>query len=152
MIEHLIPSEHTPSIFRHPDLQLHNIFIDPETRKIIGIIDWQETETLPLDLASGCPRMADNEGRKTRNALIPPKEPDYDSLPEEHRHPAREQFLLERAYHLYVLATGTWNPTHFRTMRKPSSCLKASLVERAGTAWNADIMPLQSFIMQVMEV
>jgi len=89
--------------------------------------------------------MADNEGRKTRNA-------DYDSLPEEHRHPAREQFLLERAYHLYVLATGTWNPTHFRTMRKPSSCLKASLVERAGTAWNADIMPLQSFIMQVMEV
>jgi len=96
--------------------------------------------------------MADNEGRKTRNALIPPKEPDYDSLPEEHRHPAREQFLLERAYHLYVLATGTWNPTHFRTMRKPSSCLKASLVERAGTAWNADIMPLQSFIMQVMEV
>jgi len=30
--------------------------------------------------------------------------------------------------------------------------LKVSLVERAGTAWNGDIMPLQSFIMQVMEV
>jgi len=85
--------------------------------------------------------MADNEGRKTGNALISPKEPDYDSLREEHRLPARELFLLERAY-----------PTHFRTMRKPSSILKASLVERAGTAWNADIMFLQSFIMQVMEV
>lgn len=51
----------SPGPFRtslsHPDLHLDNIFVDPDTEKMIGIIDWQSASVSEPFLQHSIPRM-----------------------------------------------------------------------------------------------
>lgn len=38
---------HSPTLW-HPDLHPNNIFVDPESKKILYVIDWQSTSSFPL--------------------------------------------------------------------------------------------------------
>ena len=46
----------TSATLRHPDLHLNDIFVDPESRKITSIIDWQSSAVLPLYYLPGIPQ------------------------------------------------------------------------------------------------
>lgn len=41
----------------HPDFHLDSIFIDPETNRITGIIDWQHAVASPVQLQAHIPQM-----------------------------------------------------------------------------------------------
>jgi aminoglycoside phosphotransferase (APT) family kinase protein len=44
----LMAVEPTTSVLRHPDLRLLNLFIHPDDKNIVSIIDWQETDAQPF--------------------------------------------------------------------------------------------------------
>lgn len=78
---YLVPAsaKEAPKTPSHPDLHLDNIFVDPNTKKITHIIDWQSTSACEPFLQSGFPQMlaplnaavsagtddADTEGQQT---------------------------------------------------------------------------------------
>lgn len=47
---------HSPTLW-HPDLHLDNVFVDPESKQITRIIDWQSAAVLPLFYQCGILRM-----------------------------------------------------------------------------------------------
>ncbi|KAF8526625.1 phosphotransferase enzyme family-domain-containing protein [Hysterangium stoloniferum] len=48
-----IPDAETPAriVLYHPDLAPRNIFVDPETGKITGVLDWDRAESAPVEAA-----------------------------------------------------------------------------------------------------
>lgn len=57
---YLIPplaNEKRLNTLAHPDLHLDNVFVDPETRQITSIIDWQAVSVSPIFLQRRYPQM-----------------------------------------------------------------------------------------------
>ncbi|KAI9743830.1 MAG: hypothetical protein M1818_002564 [Claussenomyces sp. TS43310] len=74
---------HSPNLW-HPDLHRDNVFVDPHTNKITGIIDWQSAAVTPLFLQCGVPRMFRHSKSVEQNWAVPEKPSDYEDLsPEE---------------------------------------------------------------------
>jgi Ser/Thr protein kinase RdoA (MazF antagonist) len=53
---------HSPTLW-HPDLHLDNVFVDPASRHITSIIDWQSATVMPLFYQSSVPRMFQYPGK-----------------------------------------------------------------------------------------
>ena len=85
----MLPPESTadllcPTLW-HPDLYLNNVFVDPDTKKITQIIDWQLSAALPLYYQGGVPKMVKHKG---------PVSSDMQDIPhrqENHKDPDRDQ-------------------------------------------------------------
>jgi hypothetical protein len=70
---HLIqePSDMKPrNRLCHPDLHLDNIFIDPQTKRITSIIDWQHTAASPVSLHPPYPQMLEPSGTEEKEIAM----------------------------------------------------------------------------------
>ncbi|KAK5095703.1 hypothetical protein LTR70_003372 [Exophiala xenobiotica] len=65
------------SILTHADLSANNILIDPNTKKITGIIDWENVLALPLSLACDLPKLLEPNTKPRHEAPDPDKYGDY---------------------------------------------------------------------------
>ncbi|KAL8787241.1 MAG: hypothetical protein Q9195_007851 [Heterodermia aff. obscurata] len=61
-----------PYTLHHHDLNASNIIVDPETFKIIGIVDWEMVNIVPLWRAASYPRFLDYARRWTGEVNTPP--------------------------------------------------------------------------------
>ena len=152
LMQHLIQPGDSGPVLRHPDLRLGNIFVSPETKKIVSLIDWQGAKMLPASLHAGYPNLASNDGHGLTQSLKAPTKPNYDELGEGNKQEAHHRYIQERACHLYTIATAKWNYTHFRALREPFNPIKVNLVRQAGYAWNGNMIPLRTAIIRAVEV
>jgi len=65
------------SILAHADLSANNILIDPNTKKITGIIDWENVLAMPLSLACDLPKLLEPNTRPRHEAPDPDRYGDY---------------------------------------------------------------------------
>ncbi|PGH23208.1 hypothetical protein AJ80_02738 [Polytolypa hystricis UAMH7299] len=88
------PELSTPTL-RHPDLSLPNIFLAPNSTKILGVIDWQDAAISHYD---------------------------YENLSPVDKQKAWAKFRLEQANLNYFAVTGLENSLHFKALGYPHSC------------------------------
>lgn len=111
----------------HPDLHLNNIFVDPTSHKIIGIVDWQSAAEAPLFYRSGV-HQAFRHYKPVREGWVVPEKPkDYDILTTDEQKQIDKDLESGTIHKYYQLQTKKRAPLHWnvleqlsvRTLRRP---------------------------------
>lgn len=111
----------------HPDLHLDNVFVDPDSYKITGIVDWQSAVVAPLFYQCGVHRAFRHHKSVQEGWVMPVKPDNFDTLtPDEQRKVDHdlESATLHKYYELQTMkrASAHWDVlqrTSVPMLRKP---------------------------------
>lgn len=120
LVQFLLPTDESiaSAFLWHPDLHAENIFVHPERPwEVLGIIDWQSSELLPLFDHARQPYFLDYDGPPSRG-LDPPVFPEnFNELDPTEQARAQSLYLAMSLSALYRRLTyNSNNPTLFRAM------------------------------------
>ncbi|PKY03940.1 phosphotransferase enzyme family protein [Aspergillus campestris IBT 28561] len=119
LLKYLLPLDRSlsSSYLWHPDLHAENIFVNPERpSEVLGIIDWQSSELLPLFDQARVPYFLDFDG-PISDSLSPPQLPaDYDKLDPVEQDEAKSLYLTTSLFTLYRKFTLAKNKPLFNAM------------------------------------
>jgi hypothetical protein len=102
----------------HPDPHLDNVFVDPKSKKITNVIDWQGAAALPFFYQCGVPTMFRHRGAVSNDLTIWPKRPDnYDSLEEDEKEEIDNLIKSECLHKCYLAITRKKNPRHWAALQ-----------------------------------
>lgn len=107
---------HSPTLW-HPDLHLDNVFVDPESRQITRIIDWQSAEIMPFFYQCGIPRMFKNPDGVSNNWNVPELPDNYDSLDQCEKDKIDNARESEICHKYYLAETKDQNQRHWDTLQ-----------------------------------
>ncbi|KAF1997562.1 hypothetical protein P154DRAFT_547352 [Amniculicola lignicola CBS 123094] len=150
---HLVPtsSKLNLPVLRHPDLQPNNIFIS-EDLSITGLIDWQHSLVLPTFLAAGIPNLFQNYDDKESMSFVPPQLPDdFESMDEDERAEAQEQFRRRHVHFFYLGFTQRINEPHWCALEQETGLLKRRIFNDASSPWEGLNTRLQMDIVRVSQ-
>ncbi len=122
----------------HPDLHLDNIFVDPESRQITSIIDWQWSAVLPLYYQCGIPRAFENPRSTLGSAELPELPRDYATLPQDERTRVGVMGQSEACQKFYELETSSKNPRHWTALQLDNLDLRRRPTRLALGLWNSE--------------
>jgi hypothetical protein len=66
---------HSPTLW-HPDLHLDKVFVNPESKQITHVIDWQSATILPFSYQCGVAPMFSHKGLVSNGMTVLPKRPE----------------------------------------------------------------------------
>lgn len=110
--------EGTANFLWHPDLHLDNVFVDPETCKITGIIDWQSTCVAPLFYQSCVSRMFRHDGPVREGWVVPSRPENYDTLNSEDQVRIDRDIESETMHKYYEAMVCKRAPHHWTVLKK----------------------------------
>ena len=117
---------HSPTLW-HPDLHPNNIFVDPESRKISHIIDWQSASILPLFYHHHVPTVIKHHGpaSTTLNDLNswPKPPPNYHSLSPDEKTYIDNAIGSEYLHKYYLSSTQVINPRRWAVLQRATDDL-----------------------------
>jgi hypothetical protein len=118
-VKYLLPTDPsiTTAFLWHPDLHAENIFVHPERpAEVLGIIDWQSSELLPLFDHARQPYFLDYDGPLS-TGIDPPAFPEgFDKLSSVEKAEAQDLYLKMSLSALYRRFTSGNNETLFKAM------------------------------------
>lgn len=118
MVPPLSPDDTHSSTLWHSDLHLDNVFVDPESKKITCVIDWQATAALPFFYQCGVPTMFKHKGPVSDDMTIWPKRPEnYDSLEQDEKEEIDNLIRSEHLHKRYLAITHDRNPRHWAALQ-----------------------------------
>ncbi|KAF1917508.1 kinase-like domain-containing protein [Ampelomyces quisqualis] len=153
LVPHLVPTSSRLNlpVLRHPDLQPNNIFVS-EDLSITGLIDWQHALVLPTFLTAGMPNSFQHYHDEESMSFVPPRLPDdCDSMDEDERASAREQFRRRHVHFFYLGLTQRFNEPHWHALEQETDLLKRRIFSDAGSPWEGVNTPLQMDLIQVSQ-
>ncbi|KAL4746589.1 hypothetical protein BDW72DRAFT_207203 [Aspergillus terricola var. indicus] len=119
LVKYLLPTDLsiTSAFLWHPDLHAENIFVHPERpAEVLGIIDWQSTELLPLFDHARLPYFLDYDGPPP-TGIDPPAFPDdFGKLDTAKKAEAQDLYLKMPLSALYRRFTYSNNIALFKAM------------------------------------
>ena len=129
VVSHLVPEDtEGPGslVLWHPDLHLDNVFVDPDSRTITRIVDWQAAAVAPLWCQCGVPAIFRHHKPVREDWVIPERPEDSDTFSDEKKqtnadlesemtHKYYEAQVHMRAPHYWE----TLQQTRFDLIRKP---------------------------------
>ncbi|KAL4736031.1 hypothetical protein BDV11DRAFT_207959 [Aspergillus similis] len=119
LVKYLLPTDSsiTTAFLWHPDLHAENIFVHPERpAEVLGIIDWQSTELLPLFDHARLPYFLDYDGPPS-TGIDPPAFPDnFDKLDPAKKAEAQDLYLKMSLSAMYRRLAYSNNITLFKAM------------------------------------
>ncbi|OAX81715.1 hypothetical protein ACJ72_03935 [Emergomyces africanus] len=116
---YLVPNNHIASanVLWHPDLHLDNVFVDPVTYKITGIVDWQGASVAPLFYQSCVPRMFRHDGLVREGWVVPSRPDDFDTLSECEQRRVDEDLENETIHKYYEAKVCKHAPYHWEVLK-----------------------------------
>jgi hypothetical protein len=149
---HLVPkcSKLNLPVLRHPELQPNNIFVSEDVT-ITGLIDWQHSLVLPIFLAAGMPNSFQNYNHEESMSFVPPRLPDLNSIDEDERAEAQEQFRRRHVHFFYLEFTQRMNEPHWHAITQDTGLLRRRIYNDAGSPWEGLSTPLQMDIVRVSQ-
>lgn len=138
----------------HPDLNLSNIFIDPETNEITSIIDWQGSRVEPLVLHAKIPRMAQHFERLPPGLVLPERPSNYESLDPEARQAADKIHESALCQKYYEVLTAKRNGQFYSAILHNESRARPFIEPLrvvCGSWKNRDMYKLRSSLIRIME-
>ncbi|PYI11902.1 hypothetical protein BO78DRAFT_302318 [Aspergillus sclerotiicarbonarius CBS 121057] len=101
----------------HPDLHTENIFVHPERpSEVLGIIDWQSSEILPLFDHARQPYLLDYDGPPATGLDPPEFSKNFDQLDPDEQRKAQSLYLNMSLATLYRKLTSAKNKRLFKAM------------------------------------
>ncbi|KAL9103637.1 MAG: hypothetical protein Q9163_001332 [Psora crenata] len=134
---------------QHPDLHQSNIFLCPQSKQILSIIDWQGSSILPFFVQSGYPALCDHELGRIQSLEKPELSDDFDKMGPEQQKEALLKLKREQASLYYITATGVKCETHLRALRLPYLEMRQCLIMQAGMPWDGDLVNLRAALIGV---
>ncbi|TFK89946.1 hypothetical protein K466DRAFT_544331 [Polyporus arcularius HHB13444] len=137
----------------HTDLDRGNIFIDPSTRVVTGLIDWQSTAIAPLYLQATIPRALLYTGhnielsQETGKPLLPEN---FHSLPKDEKAAVRAEFLDAGTFmwqRNVILKDPLWGAVY----RLPKYPLRIHPVDCASRTWTNGLNQLRSLLLRMRD-
>nr|XP_003188904.1 mitochondria protein Fmp29 [Aspergillus niger CBS 513.88] len=147
----LVPTnpDHTSPILRHPDLNLNNILIAPNSAKIASIIDWQDSIIFPLFMQAGYPAFCEHDSSKTQSLQIPSLPDTFSNMSIEEQMEAKAEFRSEEANLYSTAATGLYNDIHWSTLKIPYLGMRHYLYQQTGYPWDGDVINLRAGLVAI---
>lgn len=108
---------HSPTLW-HPDLHLDNVFVDPESKQITHVIDWQSAAVLPFFYQCGVATMFKHRGPVSDDMTVWPKRPEnYQSLEQDEKEMIDNSIGSEFLHKYYLGITHYRNPRHWAALQ-----------------------------------
>ncbi len=112
------PADTHSSTLCQPDLHLDNVFVDPKSKKITHVIDWQAAAALPLFYQCSVPTMFRHRGPVSDDMSIWPKHPEnYSSLEQDEKEEIDNLIRSECLHKYYLAITHNKNPRHWAALQ-----------------------------------
>lgn len=136
---------------RHPDLSPSNIFVSKEG-EISGLIDWENTTTLPLFLQARIPEHFQNFGDEDSENFRQPQLPaNFDSLSGEEKEAEEEVYRRRQLHFFYLGATSQNNRRHYDALFFDPEARRARLYQRARIPWEGDNISLKAQLIKTVQ-
>lgn len=119
LVPYLLPTDDSikTSYLWHPDLHIENIYVNPaKTTEVVGIIDWQTTDLLPLFDHARQPYLLDHDGPEVKGLERPKLAEDREKLPPEERRRALSLYYDQTLVALYRQMTHDQKNVLYRAM------------------------------------
>lgn len=107
---------HSPTLW-HPDLHLDNVFVDPESKQITRIIDWQSAAVMPFFYQCSVPRMFQHPGKIADGWALSELPENYDSLDESEKAKIDSDRKSETCHKYYMAESKSKNPRHWAALQ-----------------------------------
>ncbi|KAK1145263.1 hypothetical protein N8T08_004416 [Aspergillus melleus] len=106
------------SVLWHGDLNLQNIFVDPdEPTQILGIIDWQSVSAYPLFMQATRPAFLEYNGPLPEELGKVHLPANFDSLSQDEQHKAKALHQAQTLHNLYLARSRQANPEVFQALQ-----------------------------------
>lgn len=129
---------------RHPDLQPTNIMVtrSPDSGcQIVGVIDWQFTDILPLFLSAGIHNRIQNYNDPVSNPFMDPSPPQ--PLNKSAGPVAEHTYRRQLVYYHYIKSTKECNPLHAAALMDTLWSLRVRLFRFASHPWKGETLQPQ---------
>lgn len=135
----------------HPDLHLDNIFVDPVSHRITGIVDWQSAAVAPLFYQSGIHR-AFRHYKGVQKGWVMPKKPDnFDALDPNEQKQFDQDVESETIHKYYELQTMKRAPLHWDVLQQSSVHMLRKPVWLVTGVWeNRDLFFLRDSLIAIV--
>ncbi|KAE9379476.1 hypothetical protein N431DRAFT_434463 [Stipitochalara longipes BDJ] len=121
----------------HPDLHLDNIFVDPSTKKITQIIDWQSAAIMPFYYQGGAARMFQCPWTVADDNTVPALPDDYDTLDKSEQKRLESNRKTEICYKYYRAVTLQENPRNWAALLlKPQNLVRTEPSRLVTNVWS----------------
>jgi Phosphotransferase enzyme family len=151
---HLVPPSidgeiHANTLW-HPDLHLDNVFVDPDSRKITRIVDWQSAAVAPIFLHCGVPKLFRHRKPVSDDWAVPDKPQNYDRLTDEEKKEADYELESEICHKYYRYQTYKKNPRHWAALTQDHIPIRTKSVWLVTGAWqNRDVFFLRQSLIDL---
>jgi hypothetical protein len=108
----------TTNVLWHPDFHLDNVFVDPTSYKITGIVDWQSAMAAPLFYQSGTHRAFRHYKSVCEGWVVPEKPDNFDTLPPDEQERIDRELESEPIHKYYELQTMKRAPRHWEYLQQ----------------------------------
>jgi hypothetical protein len=102
----------------HPDLHLDNIFVDPVSHKLTGIVDWQSAAVAPLFYQSGVHRAFRHQKSVKEGWVMPQKPENFNTLDPDEQKRIDQDLESETIHKYYELQTMKRAPPHWDVLQQ----------------------------------
>ena len=142
---------HSPTLW-HPDLHLDNVFVDPHSKKITRIIDWQSAAVMPLFYQCGIPRMFKHPGTVSDGWAISKLPEDYDTLDENEKVKIDSARKSETCHKYYEAETKSRNPPHWAALQVNNAQVRREPSRLVVNIWeDRDVFFLRRSLLEIIE-
>jgi hypothetical protein len=139
------------NVLWHPDLHLDNVFVDPESYLITGIVDWQSAVVAPLFYQSGVHRAFRHYKTIQEGWVMPVKPGNYDALPPDEQKKIDQDQESETIHQYYELQTMKRASLHWDVLQRPSvSALRKPVWLVTGVWENRDLFFLRDSLISLV--
>ncbi|KAI9837816.1 MAG: hypothetical protein M1819_006750 [Sarea resinae] len=151
---HLVPPSMdgaaAANVLWHPDLHLDNVFVDPDTRQITRIVDWQSACVAPLFYQSGVPRMFRHPKPVREGWIVPERPENFDSLGEGEKNKIDDDLEGETIHKYYEAQVCKRAPRHWAVLqRKDIPVIRKPVWLTSGVWENRDLFFLRQSLISL---
>ncbi|CZT52065.1 uncharacterized protein RSE6_13308 [Rhynchosporium secalis] len=142
---------HSPTLW-HPDLHLDNVFVDPESRQITRIIDWQSAAVMPLFYQCGIARMFQHPGTVADGWTLAELPENYDNLDQTEKAKIDSDRKSETCHKYYEAETKIQNPRHWAALKLENASVRTEPSRLVVNVWeDRDVFFLRRALLSLVE-
>ncbi|TAQ88177.1 hypothetical protein B7494_g3491 [Chlorociboria aeruginascens] len=136
----------------HPDLHLDNVYVDPKSKQITRIIDWQSAAIMPFFYQCGLPRMFKHPGTISDDWTSPKLPEGYDSLNKIEKAKIDSDRNSKACHKYYIAETKSRNPTHWAALQLEYANMRREPIRLVMNVWeDRDVFFLRRSLLAIVE-
>ncbi|KAI4151235.1 MAG: hypothetical protein LQ340_003620 [Diploschistes diacapsis] len=136
----------------HPDLHLDNVYVDPKSKRITQIIDWQSAAIMPFFYQCGLPRMFKHPGTIDDDWTLPKLPEGCDSFNQIEKAKSDRDRDSKVCHTYYMAETKSENPAHWAALQLEYANVRREPSRLVVNVWeDHDVFFLRRALLEIVE-